>query len=354
MKIHFVNVRTMHHSAHSGYDRLMDYVSQAPLSTSRVWKKMSERERKRAYHQAKEQISWYNLSDLEMETNVNALDPRVGKHVCHFLYGENSVYHIKKSDNPRKKIFVSFHQPPEVHQQFIRTREPLQSIDGLIVVGTNQIPFFEQYMDRSNIHFIPHGVDTDFFKPGPTTAKITNKVLFVGNWLRDFETLVAVAEILAAKAPEVVLDIVTLERNKLLFEGCGNVVFSSGISEDLLLRKYWEASLLFVPMKDCTANNSVLEGMACGLPIVTTDIGGMRDYLDESCAVLCNRGDAAGMAEAIIALLSDRKRSAELGARSREKSLQFSWPKVADMLHAAYQKSFEAQRDSGRRNPNCA
>jgi len=171
MKIHFVNVRTMHHSAHSGYDRLMDYVSQAPLSTSRVWKKMSERERKRAYHQAKEQISWYNLSDLEMETNVNALDPRVGKHVCHFLYGENSVYHIKKSDNPRKKIFVSFHQPPEVHQQFIRTREPLQSIDGLIVVGTNQIPFFEQYMDRSNIHFIPHGVDTDFFKPGPTTAK---------------------------------------------------------------------------------------------------------------------------------------------------------------------------------------
>ena len=197
MKIHFVNVRTMHHSAHSGYDRLMDYVSQAPLSTSRVWKKMSERERKRAYHQAKEQISWYNLSDLEMETNVNALDPRVGKHVCHFLYGENSVYHIKKSDNPRKKIFVSFHQPPEVHQQFIRTREPLQSIDGLIVVGTNQIPFFEQYMDRSNIHFIPHGVDTDFFKPGPTTAKITNKVLFVGNWLRDFETLVAVAEILA-------------------------------------------------------------------------------------------------------------------------------------------------------------
>jgi glycosyltransferase involved in cell wall biosynthesis len=342
MKIHFVNVRTMHHSPHSGYDRLMDYVSHIPVPSSRVWEKMSELDRKRAYHQAKEQVSWYNLSDLEMETNVNALNPWFRKHCCHFLYGENSVYHIKKSDNPRKKIFVSFHQPPEVHQQFIRTREPLQSIDGVIVVGTNQIPFFEQYVDRSKIHFVPHGVDTDFFKPGPTEAKITNKIIFVGNWLRDFETLVAVAEVLAAKAPEVVLDIVTLEQNKPLFEGCGNVMFNSEIAEDVLLRKYWEASLMIVPMKDCTANNSVLEAMACGLPIVTNDIGGMRDYLDEGCAALCTRVDAAGMAEAIIALLSDRKRSAELGARSREMSLRFTWPKVADMLRAAYHKSFEA------------
>jgi glycosyltransferase involved in cell wall biosynthesis len=342
MKIHFVNVRTIHHSSHSGYDRLMNYISHVPVPSSRVWKKMSERERKLAYHQAKEQISWYNLSDLEMEINVNALNPWLGKHVCHFLYGENSVYHIKKSDNPRKKFFVSFHQPPGTHQQFVRTREPLQSIDGLVVVGTNQIPFFEQYVDRSKIHFVPHGVDTDFFKPGPTTAKITNKLIFVGDWLRDFETLVAVAEILAAKAPEVVLDVVTLERNKPLFEGCGNVIFNSGISEDVLLRKYWEASLMIVPMKDCTANNSILEGMACGLPIVTNDIGSIRDYLDEGCAALCNRADAAGMAEAIIALLSDRKRSAELGARSREMSLRFSWPKVADMLRAAYHKSFDA------------
>jgi glycosyltransferase involved in cell wall biosynthesis len=342
MKIHFLNVRTMHHSPHSGYDRLMHYISHVPLPSSGVWEKMSKAERKQACRDAQEHISWYDPSDLEMETNVNALNPRFGKHVCHFLYGENSVYHIRKSDNPRKKIFVTFHQPPEAHQQFIRTRRPLQNIDGLVLVGTNQVPFFEQYVDRSKIHFIPHGVDTNFFKPEATATKTGNKIIFVGNWLRDFDTLVVVAEILAANAPQVVLDVVSLEENKALFEKCGNVVFNSKIPEAVLLRKYWEASLLIAPMKDCTANNSVLEGMACGLPIVATDIGGIRDYVDESCAVLCDRTDAASMAEAIIALLSDSKRTSELGARSRELSLRLSWHKVADMMRIMYDNSFEA------------
>src|SRR5439155_26914358 len=108
MKIHFVNVRTMHHSAHSGYDRLMDYVSQAPLSTSRVWKKMSERERKRTYHQTKEQISWYNLSDLEMKSNMNKLNSWLVKSVCLFLYLGIFLYNIMNSNNRRNKIFFSF------------------------------------------------------------------------------------------------------------------------------------------------------------------------------------------------------------------------------------------------------
>lgn len=340
MIVHFMNVRTMHHSEHSGYDRFMDYIPNTPLPSSQKWVRMPEEERKRAYEEAKTQISWYNPPDLEMETNVNALNPWFRKHVCHFMYGENSLYHTQKSQNPRKKIFVSFHQPPEAHLQFIKSRAPLQSVDGIVVVGTNQIPFFEQFVDPSKIFFVPHGVDTDFFKPDPLVVKDPNKILFVGNWLRDFETVGSVAQVLSEKAPRVSIEVVTLEKNRHLFEHLPNVRFSSGIPERELLQKYQSASLLLVPMKDCTANNSVLEGMACGLPIVTTDIGGIRDYVDEDCASLCKISDATGLAETVLQLLDDSGKLARMGVASRERSKRFSWPVVAQTMLGAYAKAF--------------
>jgi glycosyltransferase involved in cell wall biosynthesis len=217
----------------------------------------------------------------------------------------------------------------------------LKSVDGIVVVGTNQIPFFEQYVDRSKIHFVPHGIDTDFFCPDASVAKDPHKVLFVGNWLRDFDTLIDVAAILAKDAPQVSIDVVTLERNKPLFEGCSNINFFSGIPEDELLRKYREASLLFVPMKDCTANNSVLEGMACGLPIVTTDIGGIRDYVDDKCAVLSPLRDARKASALVIELLGQHERARQMGISSHMKAREFSWPSVSARMMSAYKSAFE-------------
>lgn len=340
MKIHFLNVRTMHHSNHSGYDRFMDFIPHSPIETSNRWEWMQEDEKTRLFDTAKAQVSWYNPSDLELETNVNALNPWFQKHICHYLYGENSLFHSEKSNNPNKKIFVTFHQPPQVHQEFVRSREPLKALDGIIVVGTNQIPFFEQYVDRTRIHFVPHGIDTDFFCPDTSVAKDSNKVLFVGNWLRDFDTLVGVANILAEKAPQVAINVVTLERNRPLFEGCRNINFFSGIPEDELLRKYRQASLLLVPMKDCTANNSVLEGMACGLPIITTDIGGIRDYVDERCSILCESKNVVEAAEAVVTLLGDTRLRMSMGSAAREISTRFEWQKVSTALLSAYSASF--------------
>lgn len=307
---------------------------------------MSEESRKKAYEEARTYISWYNISDLEMETDVDALKPRFREHVCHFLYGENSIFHIKKPQNERKKIFVTFHQPPSAHQEFVRTREPLKNIDGVIVVGTNQIPFFSQYVDPSKIFFIPHGVDVDFFRPDSSVPKDPNRILFVGNWLRDFETLRNVAETLKRIKPGILIEVVTHERNRPLFEEIKNIRFCSGIPEDELISKYRAASLLLMPMKDCTANNSVLEGMACGLPIIATDIGGMRDYVDDNCAILCNSSDAEGMAYAAADLLEDKEQLVLKGRHAREKAELFSWPQVAKTVYKIYEDVFLKARKS--------
>lgn len=52
---------------------------------------------------------------------------------------------------------------------------------------------------------------------------------------------------------------------------------------------YQESDLLVV-LLDSTANNSLLEAMACGMPMVTTDLQGVRDYVARSAP--CSRKKA--------------------------------------------------------------
>jgi glycosyltransferase involved in cell wall biosynthesis len=60
-------------------------------------------------------------------------------------------------------------------------------------------------------------------------------------------------------------------------------------------------------------SNAVIEAMACGTPVVCTDIGGVRDFArHEETALLVPVGDASAMADAIVRLLDDAPLRARL------------------------------------------
>ena len=50
------------------------------------------------------------------------------------------------------------------------------------------------------------------------------------------------------------------------------------VSDEKLRDFYQKSYLLLMPMESCSANNSLVEALACGLPVVTTAIGGIEDY----------------------------------------------------------------------------
>lgn len=64
---------------------------------------------------------------------------------------------------------------------------------------------------------------------------------------------------------------------------------------------------------------SILEAMSCGLPIITSDVGGVREMVDATNGVLVARGDRDGLVSALESLLSDPERMSQMGRRSREK-----------------------------------
>jgi glycosyltransferase involved in cell wall biosynthesis len=80
-----------------------------------------------------------------------------------------------------------------------------------------------------------------------------------------------------------------------------------------------------------------LEAMACGTPAVVSD-GGALPELAGQVAPVVPLGDPAALAGAIVALVSDRERRAELARRGLEYVKQFSWQEHARKVIGLYEE----------------
>ena len=82
---------------------------------------------------------------------------------------------------------------------------------------------------------------------------------------------------------------------------------------------------------------SVIEAMACGLCIVSTNVGGIPYLLEDGVdALLVPPEDTQAMANAVKRILSDRQLAAALSANARKKAGAFSWEKVLPMWEALF------------------
>lgn len=83
----------------------------------------------------------------------------------------------------------------------------------------------------------------------------------------------------------------------------------------------------------------VLEAMAAKTPIVATDVGGVPDVVDVSCAQLVRSGDINGIARALATTLSDREATRERVRRASERLRQgfdtASWLARYDSIYAS-------------------
>lgn len=80
------------------------------------------------------------------------------------------------------------------------------------------------------------------------------------------------------------------------------------------------------------------EAMLLGTPVVATDVGGMRELIEDGrTGLLVGRGDAPGLARAIQSVLgSDELRARLADAARRDLPQRFSTERMLDRLHAAY------------------
>jgi glycosyltransferase involved in cell wall biosynthesis len=85
---------------------------------------------------------------------------------------------------------------------------------------------------------------------------------------------------------------------------------------------YLQASDVFVlPSRREGLPNALLEAMAAGLPCIAADLPGITRWLleDGESGWLVPPGDVEALERALVTLLEDRERAAQLGARARRR-----------------------------------
>jgi len=212
----------------------------------------------------------------------------------------------------KSRLYAIAHQPPSWMRLHWRDFSKLDDLGGIICLGKEQQSFLESVTKAPTFH-IKYGVDLNFFVP-PYIPRPTDgfRILFVGDWLRDFDTLTASMEIIWKAYPLVQLDCVIPRKGRqslalLRLARDSRVQWHAGVSPEKLRELYQRATLLFLPLIDAVANTAIVESLACGLPIVTSRVVGVGDYLPDGYAILCNPGDAMDHADAVIARLADAR-----------------------------------------------
>ena len=279
-----------------------------------------------------------SLSELEFRLQRRLRRPDIS----HMLNVDNNMDLLHAWSKADKDVIGTIHLPASVWKP--EQCELLSHLNSAIALYQRDIPFFERYVGKGRVRFVHHGADTEFFRPDVTKRNGSPRILYSGVYLRNEPMLVRVVKRLAEKLSQLRFDLLVPEHHRSspalmpLLEHPA-VSWHAGLNDGQLRELYQTSRLLLLPMNGSGANTAVVEALSSGLPVVTTDVGGIRDYAGgEVLPVVANNDDDA-MIALVEQYLSKPTWRDEIGQCCRQFAEQtLAWPLVAQKHLEAYQE----------------
>lgn len=345
----FLVKRWEHHSPAGGYDQLAAAFPDATCVRRAAVTSRAAKAGRRVWSPSLNALHFlidYQYGDFLAECRVLKTCATGKVDVVHALYGDEQLeLLLRRRRFLRAGLVASFHLPTEsVTDRWTGWQAHLaRGIDAAVVVSRSQLADYRQWFGADRVVYIPHGINTERFQPGARAPGSADggtaplRLLSVGENMRDFEGMHRLADHCAARNLPVEIDAVLSREVSRVFTGCDNVRVHSGVPEDALIALYQRADALLLPVTGATANNAVLESLACGTPVITTAVGGMTDYVDEESGWLLRHGDRAALIELVEAMGRDRTLAQAKRAGARARALTFRWQAVAEQTRAVHE-----------------
>jgi glycosyltransferase involved in cell wall biosynthesis len=171
----------------------------------------------------------------------------------------------------------------------------------------------------------------------------------------DIETAIRALAILKRDFPSCRMSIAgtgpELERLRQLAAECGvakAVAFVGRLTREAVAALYRTADVAMNPSRVDNMPNSLLEALACGVPVVSTRVGGVPYMVEHGrTAVLVPPGDPQAMAEGVALLFNNRQLAHRIAEAGSAHVRQFGWPAVKAKWTGIYDR-LAACRTQGR------
>lgn len=223
-----------------------------------------------------------------------------------------------------------------------KTGDRVQRLLKSAYAVTTPSAYLFQYMRayREDLVLLPNSIELEKYPFKHRSCPALNLV-----WLRGFHNIynpslaVKVVAVLAKEFPSVVLQMIgpdkgdgSLESAKDLagrLEVLDKITFVGPVLKDTTPQWLNKGDIFLNTTRTDNTPVSVLEAMACGLCIVSTNVGGLPYLLtDESDALLVPGDDAIAMATAVRRLVTEQGFAERLSRNGRKKVEEFGWENI--------------------------
>jgi len=237
-------------------------------------------------------------------------------------------------------------------------KETLKQADKIVVVS-NATKEYVLHLgaNSSSVEVLYNGVDLDRFKPLPKVKEEMRRKLGV---LRDAKVVFTVRRLVFKNGVDTLIDaasIVVKKQQKVVFIVAGkgpdmvniqrqiecmgleeNVKLIGFVADEDLSLFYNMADLFVLPSKSGEGLPLVaLEAMACCLPVVATNVGGINEIMMKGFGKLVPADNSEALADAIVEFISanNSSDSSELRAIVEDR---FSWDRNVTRLIEIYEE----------------
>ncbi len=124
-----------------------------------------------------------------------------------------------------------------------------------------------------------------------------------------------------------------------------DVIFLGALTHDQLARVYDESSIMVNASLADNFPGSLLEAFMCGLPVVTTSVGGIPWMVKhEVSGLLVSSDDHVSLAAAVEKLIECPDLAFELARNARQKAESYRWEEIKKVLFSLYEESSTDRR----------